>query len=326
MLIGYLAIVLFISLVVSIVAYPPVIRRLRRVNITGKDINKPEQPEIAEMGGLVIVGGFTMGILMAIGIDRFIADSKPIDTPMLLATLCSVLIIAIIGIFDDLIHIRKPLKMILPIFAALPLVVVKAGTTYITVPFIGYRIDFYEFYPLVLVPIGMTGAANATNILAGFNGLEAGMGIIAASALAIINYVNGQYTPCIILVCLLGTLIATMVFNRHPAKVFLGDVGTLVIGAVLCSACVLGNCETAGIIVLIPHAIDFFFKLRNGLPSTNWGGIWNDGKLHCPQKGPVGLCQFLMKITGGIKEVLLVRTLLVIEVICSAVAVALYWR
>jgi UDP-N-acetylglucosamine--dolichyl-phosphate N-acetylglucosaminephosphotransferase len=243
---------------------------------------------------------------------------------MLLATLCSILVVAIIGIFDDLIHLRKPLKMVLPVFAALPLVAVKAGTTFITLPFVGTVIDFKDLYPLVIVPIGMTGAANATNILAGFNGLEAGMGLIATSALLVITYAKAQYTACIILVSLLGALIATMFFSRYPSKVFLGDVGTLVIGAVLCSACVFGNCETAGVIVLIPHAIDFFFKITNGLPSTNWGGRYNDGKLHCPNGRPVGLCQFIMKITGGITEVRLVRVLLVMEILCAIVAIMVY--
>lgn len=325
-------IVLAVPAVAAIVAavglYPRVIRRLKKAGIVGKDVNKPDKPEVAEMGGLVIVAAFTLGILTAIGLHNFRGASNSLDTQMLLATLASVLIIAIIGIFDDLIHVRKPLKMIAPVLAALPLVAVKAGDTNVFVPFLGLT-DFGALYPLVIVPIGMTGAANAANILGGFNGLEAGLGLIAGSALAAVMYTTGapgQLTPFIVLICLLGPLIVTLSFNWHPAQVFIGDVGTLSIGAVLCAAAVLGNAETAGVLVMIPYGLDFAIKAWNGLPSVGWWGEYRDGKLHCPAAGPVGLCQLVMKLTGGVSERGLVLTLLGFELVCAAAAVALYAR
>jgi len=111
------------------------------------------------------------------------------------------------------------------------------------IPFVGL-IDFGIFYSLVLVPLGITGAANAVNMLAGFNGLEVGMGMVAIGTLAIIAYLNGITTSLVILMAALGALVAALYYNWYPAKILVGDVGTLTIGAVVASAVIvgMGNC------------------------------------------------------------------------------------
>jgi len=314
---------LAITLLSARLLYPGVIRRLKKAGITGRDVNKPARPEVPEMGGLVIVASFSFGVLTVVGLRHFGEDGTSVAPLQLLATLCAVLIAAIVGVFDDLIHVRKPVKMIVPVVAAMPLVVVKAGVSVVTVPGIG-ELDFGILYPLLIVPIGMTGAANAANILGGFNGLEAGLGLIAVSALGIINYTTGEETAFLVLVCAAGPLVTTLFYNWYPARVFIGDVGTFTIGAVLCAASVLGNCETAGVIVMIPYGLDFLIKVRNRLPSEGWAGEYRDGELHCPQRGPVSLCQWVMRLGGGVSEVRLVAYLLVLEALCAAVAVAIY--
>ena len=137
----YVASLFTISVLASFLLYPRVIRRLKREGITGKDMNKPDRPEVAEMGGLVIVGAFTLGVLVAIALKNFGATWDSIDTSMLLAALSSVLIIAFLGVFDDLIDMRKPVKMLSPVLAALPLVAVKAGVPHVQLPFLG-TVDF----------------------------------------------------------------------------------------------------------------------------------------------------------------------------------------
>jgi UDP-N-acetylglucosamine--dolichyl-phosphate N-acetylglucosaminephosphotransferase len=89
---------------------------------------------------------------------------------------------------------------------------IKAGDTTIGIPFVG-QTDIGIIYSLVLVPIGVTVAANGVNILAGFNGLEAGMGMAGMAALAIIAFRLGETTAFAILLAALGTLLATLRYN-----------------------------------------------------------------------------------------------------------------
>lgn len=291
--------------------------------LTGVDLHKEGKPEVPEMGGLGIVVGVSAGSVLAIGAHAFL--DIPFDVIGLLAVLATVLIVAFIGVFDDLLKISQLVKAFSPALAALPLIAIRAGETVLKVPLWG-TINFGIYYPLVLVPLGITGAANAVNMLAGFNGMEVGVGLVAAGSLTVIAWFTGSWTAFIILVVLVGSLLATLWFNWPPASILIGDVGTLTIGALLASAVIIGNFETAGVIIIIPCFIDFLLKAASGFPSEHWAGEFNseDGKLYCPDKYPMSFPQVIMKITGGLKERNLTLTMMGIEAVAGLVAIALY--
>jgi len=315
--------VLAASLVTAWLIFPLAIPRLLRAGIYGRDVHKPGQPEVAEMGGVVTAAGFCGGMLLAVGLDTFLPSFLGVDLVKLLAALSLVLATALIGIFDDLVIVRQSAKAALPLLASLPLVAVKAGHSVMTLPLLG-RIELGILYPLVLVPLGVTGAANAFNMLAGFNGLEAGLGLVATGALVVVAWQTGSTTALVVLLAAMGALAATLRFNWYPAKVFIGDAGTYGIGAILACAVILGNFETAGVLVIAPHALDFLLKAKNRFPSTGWWGEYRDGKLCCPASGPVGLPQVVMKLTGGISERNLTLVLMGFEGVCGAGAIMLY--
>ncbi len=315
--------IFMVSFIVSFISLPIVIPRLKKAGIVGKNMNSESQEEIPEMGGLVIAIGFGAGIVATIFLRTFFDIFLSANLTPILAVLSTVLIVVLIGIFDDLISIRQGIKAIMPVFAALPLMAIKEGYSLMKIP--GLKIiNFGIYYSLILVPLGITGAANAVNMLAGFNGLEAGMGIVAIGSLAIIAHLMGQTTSFIILIAALGALLATLYFNWYPAKILVGDVGTLTIGAVIASAVIIGNFEAAGIILIIPYMVDFLIKAKNHFPAKNWWGIYKDGKLYCPDSRPVGLCQLIMKLCGGISERNLVLVLMGIEAIFGVIAILVY--
>ena len=300
-----------------------IIPLLKRAGITGKDLHKPDQPEVPEMGGLGILVGLSGGLVLSVGAEAFLGIGTDVKT--LLAILSTILIVAFIGVFDDLLKIPQIYKTISPIFAALPLMAIRAGDTSLLIPFIG-NIDFWIFYPLFLVPLGVTGAANAVNMLAGFNGMEAGVGFVALSSLAVIAFFTGSWVGFLLLLAGLASLIPVIFFNWYPASILVGDVGTLTIGAVMASAVIVGNFETAGVIIIIPYFVDFLFKAGNSFPSSGWAGRIDekDETLKCPPGGPVSFPQLIMKVTGGVSETVLVLVTMGIEAIFGAFAVFLY--
>jgi len=313
--------VLVISFAITYFIFPAVIAGFKRARIVGKDMHKPGRTEVAEMGGLVIVAGFGSGVITIIAIATFFSGLLSIELVQILAALSVVLIMTLVGSVDDLIGVRQVPKVIIPLLGSLPLVAIKAGHTLMNIPLIG-QVDFGILYPLVLVPIGITGTANAFNMLAGFNGLEIGMSIVAAGSLAIVAGSIGATTSFLLLVATLGALIATLRYNWYPAKVFIGDTGTLSLGAIVASAVILGNFETAGVIIIIPYGLDFLLKAPHRFPKTF--GKYKNGKLYCPGSRPIGLAQMIMKLCGGITERKLVLTFIGIEAICAAIAVMLY--
>lgn len=310
-----------VSFVVSFVAYPAIIPRLKRAGIVGKNMNSEKQEEIPEMGGLIIAAGFGAGMFFAIFLRTFCNMFLSVSLVSMLAVFATISIVALIGIFDDLISMRQLFKAFMPVFASLPLMAIKEGYSFIRIPCIGL-INFGIFYPLVLIPLAITGAANAVNMLAGFNGLEVGMGVVAIGSLSIIAYLIGETTSLIILMAILGALLAALCYNWYPAKILVGDVGTLSIGAVIACAVIVGNYETAGGIIIIPYLIDFLIKAKNRFPYSF--GIYRKGKLYCPDDGPVGLGQLIMKLCGGISERNLVLVLMGVEAVFGVIAILFY--
>jgi len=319
MLIG----ILLISFIASFILFPIMILRLKKAGIVGKNMNSEIQEEVAEMGGLVIVAGFVAGIFAVIAIKTFFNIFSSVNLISISTALSAILIVTLVGIFDDLVSMPQRVKAFMPVFAALPLIVIKEGSTFMKIPFFGY-INFGLLYTLVIIPLEMTIAANAVNMLAGFNGLEVGMGIVAVGSLAIIAYLLGKITVLVILLAALGALLAALYYNWYPAKVLVGDVGTLSIGAIIAATVIMGNFEIAGAILLIPYIIDFLIKAKNHFPGKNWWGVYKDEKLFCPDSGPVGLGQLIMKLCGGISERNLVLVLIGIETVCGVVAILIY--
>lgn len=298
---------------------------LVRARIVGKDMNKPGQPEIPEMGGLALVAGAGASLLLGLGLPRPLGLENYLDPLALSAVLLCLFLVALIGIIDDLIGVRQPVKALMPILAALPLTATALGDTTIFLPLIG-ALNLGWLYPIVAVPLGVTGAANAVNMLAGFNGLEVGMGLVGTVALLVIAGMVGNLTAIAILSALLGALLALLYCNWYPAKIFIGDVGTLSIGALWAAACIIGNFEAAGAIIISPYALDFLLKARKKFPSAGWWGEYRDGKLYCPRHGPVGLAQWVLKVTGRLHERDLVLILMGVEAIFGLGAIWLYLR
>ena len=319
----YVVLVFIISYTVTFFSFPIIIPRLKKAGIVGKNMNSEEQEEVPEMGGLIMTIGFSAGIIVAIALRTFYDLFLTVDLTSVLAALATILIVMLIGIFDDLISVNQKIKAFMPVFAALPLMAIKEGQYLMKIPLYGI-VNLGIYYSLILVPLGIAGAANAVNMLAGFNGLEAGMGLVVVGSLAIIAYLLGELTAFIILIAALGALLATIYYNWYPAKILIGDVGTLSIGAIIATSVIIGNFEMAGIIIIIPYVIDFIIKAKNRFPSEGWWGIYRSGKLYCPDGGPVGLCQLIMKLFGGISERNLVLVLMGVEAILGVAAILVY--
>ena len=150
------------------------------------------------------------------------------------------------------------LKPLLTLPAAIPLMVISAGETTMGIPFIG-AVNFGPLYPLVLIPIGVVGASNAVNLLGGFNGSEAGMGIVYMLALGIYGFLNGSVGSVIFLISA-ASLLGFIKYNWFPAKILPGDSLTYLLGSLVAAGAIVGNMEKAALIALTPFIIEFFFR------------------------------------------------------------------
>jgi UDP-N-acetylglucosamine--dolichyl-phosphate N-acetylglucosaminephosphotransferase len=311
------------ALLASLYTTKKILPKLKKAGRIGRDMHKPNKPQIPEMGGIAIVVGFIGASLLGMMMHIFLGFSFNMEGIM--ASLLTVSIVAIIGIYDDLFDMSQHIKALLPLFAAVPLIVIEmaGGSSIINIAFIG-SLDFGIIYPLLLIPLAVAVCSNLTNMLAGFNGLETGLGIIIFSTLSIIAIAYGQTEMAILSIAMLGALFGFIHFNWFPAKVFIGDVGTFSIGAALAAAVIVSDYKSAGAILVIPFVIDFFLKLFNRFPKTF--AEYREGKLYAPKRSARGLVDLFLKFFGGLTEKGLVVRLLIFESLIAMGVILLYLK
>ncbi len=302
----------------------------KKVGLVGRDINKPSKPEVANMGGVAVIAGTLGGALFYIGLNTFML-SQPEFNLILFATISTIMIIAFIGLIDDLLgwkiglsQLQKPL---LTIPAALPMMVINAGHSSISLPVFG-DINLGLLYPLLFVPIGVIGASNGFNMLAGYNGLEAGMGIVIVSAISLVAYFTGSGHVAMMGAIVVAALLAFLFFNWYPAKVFPGNAFTYMVGAIIGSLAILANVEKLALIAFAPYFIDFILKTRSRMKAEEFGKVQEDGALLKPYEKYYGLPHILIdiiiKIKGKAYETDVVIATISIEIICVLLGYAFY--
>lgn len=265
---------------------PPWIKKAHAQGLTGKDMNKPDRPEVAEMGGICVIFGFVTAILLYIGLKTFYYGTDGFIP--ILACLCTVLLIAIIGMMDDILGWKKGLshwqKPLLVIPAAMPMMAINAGESSMVLPVIG-TVDWGIAYPLLIIPIGIMCASNGYNILAGYNGLEAGMGVIILSALGFFAFLADKAIPAVLAFGMAGALLAFLLFNWYPARIFPGDSLTYSVGALIACVAILGDLEKIALLLFIPYIVDFCLVLRKRCKAEAFGRVNEDGSLELPYTG-----------------------------------------
>ena len=323
-----------LSFVSAYLMTPLFIRFMRAVGIVGRDIMKEKRPVVADMGGPGVVVGFLTGVFFYIGFEIFLFGGLP-ELIYILASISTILIITIIGIFDVLTALMEQregmgrferlkrkgipgwLYFLLPLPAAVPLVAVNAGVSHITLPLVG-RIELGLLYPLVLVPLALLCCSNATNFLAGFNGLEAGMGFVLHLSLGLFAVVNGRHAAAIIALTFALSLLAFLRYNWYPAKVFPGDLN-YTIGAVAVCVTVLGNMERFSIVCFMPWIVEALLKARSRFKAESYGVLQKDGSVKPLGEGIYSLTHLLMKL-GRFREWHVSLILIVFETLFCAAA------
>ncbi|MEI6850032.1 MAG: glycosyltransferase 4 family protein [archaeon] len=278
--------------------------KVARINdLIGRDMNKHSRPEVAEAGGIAAIVSIIISILLYIFIKTFILNSNS-NLIQILTLLITLLMAGFIGFIDDILGWKKGLKqwqkLLLTLPIAIPLIVINAGTHAVNIPFLG-AINFGLIYPLVLIPIAIMGTTNGFNILAGYNGLEAGLGVLIFAFLGILTFFLGQTWLSLIALIILGSLLGFLTLNKYPSKVFPGDSLTYSLGALIGCFAILGNIEKIALILFIPFIIEGILKLRSRLKAENFGKTSKDNSLDAPYKKIFSLTHLAIIILKKIK-------------------------
>lgn len=313
MVLSTLLISVIVAFLITFWATPYFIRFFNRIGVFGTDFQKEKKPVIPLSGGIPVFIGFMIGVMVFVAINVFV-DVKPdsLDLLPLFAAVLSTSIIALIGFFDDInvrtkrvaigsdaidykIGLKQWQKPLLTLLAAIPLMAVNSGVSDVVLPILG-TINLGLFYPLLLIPIAVVCVSNATNMLAGMNGLETGMMAVASGGLTAYLLANGEIAGAVISGIGCASLLAFLFYNWSPAKMFPGDSLTYFSGAMFVSAVIIGNVEKFGILIFTPWIIEAILKLRGKFKVRSYGDLQKGGWIKAPYQKIYSLTHLAMKL------------------------------
>jgi UDP-N-acetylglucosamine--dolichyl-phosphate N-acetylglucosaminephosphotransferase len=278
------------------------IKKAKKNDIVGSDIHKKDKRKVVEMGGVPVIFGFLLGLLtyVALTINQINTEK---NTIFILGILCTILITAIIGILDDVlgwkIGLRQFEKPIVTILATIPIAILGNGTSAF-IPIIG-NVEFGVFYSLLIIPIIILVTTNGFNMIAGYNGLEAGMGMLILITLGLISFFKLEiFWPGAIAFIMVFALMAFLIFNFYPASIFPGDSLTYSVGALIGIVAIFAHVPYILLILFLLYGIEFFLKLRGKFQKESFSKLKKNGSLYVD--GIYGIEHIAVILIGKVKK------------------------
>jgi len=278
----FLILTLLLAFLITLLVIPSWIKKAEVIGLMWENMNSIKREKIAGSGGIIVVLGFLIGVTSFIAYQVFYEHTQT-NLIQIFALMIVIILLAGIGLVDDLLGwrrggLRKRTRLVLVALSTIPLISINAGRSIISAPFFG-QIDLGLIYPLIIIPLGIVGASATYNFLAGFNGLEAGQGIIFLSGISLVSYFTGNYWVSIICLCMIAPLLAFLLYNYYPAKILPGDSLTYSVGGLIAIASILGNFERIAVFFFIPYILEVILKSRGGLVKQSFGKPEKDNSL-----------------------------------------------
>lgn len=250
----------------------------------GPDWHKKKQGT-PTMGGIMFIAGILLSTVAVYTARILLSQNVPtIQQFNIFIGLIMALCYGLIGFIDDYIKVVKkrnlgltaPQKLVMQFAVAILYLLAlryiggDAGLTSTVIPFIG-PVELGWFY-YVIASVVIVGVVNATNLTDGIDGLDGSITFFAAIFMLLISSMLGSIGGVIESAALAGGCLGFLVWNFHPAKVFMGDTGSLFLGGMVCSVLFALDVPILVILIGIVYLAEMFsvmlqvtyFKLTHG--------------------------------------------------------------
>jgi UDP-GlcNAc:undecaprenyl-phosphate/decaprenyl-phosphate GlcNAc-1-phosphate transferase len=254
-----------IAAAVSALATPLIVRLALRLGVVdngGEDRRMHASPK-PRVGGIAVFFGFAFALFTVLGVSlapplALVPSGEQFDAVhKLVGLLFGSLLILGVGLWDDVMQMRPRNKFVAQIVVALISMLYGFVIPGITNPFDHNAGTNWIDFPLWIgVPITLlwyVGMMNAINFLDGLDGLLAGVAAISSVFLFIISVLHGSPVVGLVVIALAGAALGFLPYNFNPARIILGDSGSLFIGYVFATVSIIGASKTAiAISVVVP--------------------------------------------------------------------------
>jgi len=236
-----------------------ILKNFVKHGIFGVDYHKPDKPQIPEMGGLAFIAGVAAASIPVLLLGRYLVE--------VFGILATVLATGLVGIVDDYKKLNAIAKPVLTALAGIPLIITHPYMGTLKLPFgIVFRIPLLY---VLIIPGMLAVVSNSINMFDTMNGTATGSSLLMLvtvfTAIVFKNYFGGADIGLagILFTIIFFPLLVLYAYNKYPAKVFVGDTGTLSIGGALTAFSIINGCEVLLVISLLPHLTNGFFNLSS---------------------------------------------------------------
>jgi len=222
------------------------------------------QRPVPLLGGISIFFAFNITVILGHFLNPSLVGD-PFLSRWAALLLCQAIILAL-GFVDDAIHLQPSVKFLFQVIVAVLMILFGFGIGAITNPFTGdiVRLGIFSAPFTILWLVGIT---NALNLIDGLDGLSAGTSFIVSLTIGLIAYINGNAGIVFVTLCLAGSILGFLPYNFHPAKIFLGDSGSLLLGFILAIISIQGSSKGPTLVGLLAPILALGFPIMETLLS-----------------------------------------------------------
>lgn len=238
--------VLVMACILALIITPLIKKLAVKIGATdAPNARKVHTKVMPRLGGVAIYAAFTLTVLFTQNLNNHI-----------IGLLIGGTVITMVGFIDDVYGLSPKLKLLGQLVAAVILIIFDYKVRFITNPLGAGAIIDLDYLAIPVTLFWIIGITNAVNLIDGLDGLAAGTSAIAAVTMALVGWFNGQTAAASLALILAASILGFLRYNFHPAKIFMGDSGSLFLGFTLGALAISGLTKGATVISLfIPVVI-----------------------------------------------------------------------
>jgi len=280
------------AFLVNLLLTPLILRlALKRERLDNPNSRSVHKDPVPRLGGVGIFLSFFFCVTVLAAWDVWGDPLLPpaAQTTRSILVLLGLVATFVLGLLDDFVQFRAIYKFVLQVAGALLALGAGLVVTEISIPFTGIVFELGYFGPLLTL-LWIVGVTNAVNLIDGMDGLAGGYSLLAFAFLGLAMALTSHALAAIVCFTLVGSLAAFLIFNMPPAKIFMGDAGSLSIGYVMAILALWGGPSTSLFhklwllpftVVLIPVGDTIAAMIRRARQGTP---IWAPDKEHTHHK------------------------------------------
>ena len=256
---------LMIAFLLTVLMLPRLIKYLHVLKF-GQAIREEGPQSHMHKKGTPTMGGisFIIAIVISLIVAMFLDSSNMQYYILFIYTTIS---FSIIGYIDDMLIVVKKkndglaprkklmLQIIFSVIFYILVTFIYKEVNYIHIPVFDYNLNISYFYIIFLV-FWQTGFSNAVNLTDGLDGLATSVTIITTSTFALLAYKENNFPVLVFCLTIVGALVGFLLFNRNPAKIFMGDTGSLALGGILAAISVILHKEVAFLFIGLVYILE----------------------------------------------------------------------